>query len=303
MAAAHKRTHRIFAAWDYESEIKYYDEMSEKGWQLISLRGFSQRFKRDENARYVYQADYRTGIDDMTRYVETFREQNWEFVAGKRGWHIFRKPYDPSLPESEYEIFTDADSLREMRGRLFALLITVTIILGVFTALLAAIVLPAPTLPGIVELAFIAFEFIVLACGTVSLKKRIGSVGSALMRILIPVLIVGIVSSFALQLSRVHLTMNSIAEDRAPISADLAEATYMGYVTVPYPDNYYLDVSVDADTPVTFTLLDSDGGVVYSVSGSQVDENNAKLRLPRGDYHIYLSDFAGGRLDFSMELD
>ena len=54
----------------------------------------------------------------MGRYIETFREQGWEYVNSTfNGWHYFRKLYDPALPEEAYEIFSDRESLHELNSR------------------------------------------------------------------------------------------------------------------------------------------------------------------------------------------
>ena len=54
----------------------------------------------------------------MARYDETFRDAGWERVnSTANGWHIFRKAYDKSLPDEEYEIYTDEQSRVEMLKR------------------------------------------------------------------------------------------------------------------------------------------------------------------------------------------
>ena len=113
-----KRTFKIFAAWDYDKEAEEYDKMSLKGWQLVSGGCFSQKYEFDDSVTYRYQLDFNNDITDMERYDETFRERGWERVNSTfNSWHIFRKPYDPSLPDEEYEIYTDTQSRNEMLKR------------------------------------------------------------------------------------------------------------------------------------------------------------------------------------------
>ena len=113
-----KRTFKVFAAWDYEFEEQEFNRMSEQGWQLINGGNFSQKYEYDDSVIYRYQLDYNNDIKDMARYDETFRDAGWERVnSTANGWHIFRKAYDKSLPDEEYEIYTDEQSRVEMLKR------------------------------------------------------------------------------------------------------------------------------------------------------------------------------------------
>ena len=113
-----KRTFKVFAAWDYEFEEKEFDRMSEQGWQLVKGGSFSQKYEYDDSVIYRYQIDYNNDISDMARYDETFRDAGWERVNSNfNGWHVFRKAYDPALPQEEYEIYTDDQSRNEMLKR------------------------------------------------------------------------------------------------------------------------------------------------------------------------------------------
>lgn len=113
-----KRTFKVFAAWDYEFEEQEYNRMSEQGWQLVNGGSFSQKYEFDDSVIYRYQLDYNNGITDMDRYDETFRDAGWERVNSTgNGWHVFRKAYDPNLPDEAYEIYTDEQSRTEMLTR------------------------------------------------------------------------------------------------------------------------------------------------------------------------------------------
>ena len=113
-----KRTFKVFAAWDYEFEEREFNRMSEQGWQLVNGGSFSQKYEYDDSVIYRYQLDYNNEIKDMARYDETFRDAGWERVnSTANGWHIFRKAYDKSLPDEEYEIYTDEQSRVEMLKR------------------------------------------------------------------------------------------------------------------------------------------------------------------------------------------
>ena len=109
----------VYAAWDYELELKHLNEMSEAGWQVIRGGCFHTKYERDESVVYRYQLDHNLKIENHMRYVDTFREQGWEYINSTfNGWHYFRKVYDPAMPAEEYEIYSDRPSKAEMAGRL-----------------------------------------------------------------------------------------------------------------------------------------------------------------------------------------
>ncbi|MCD8009085.1 MAG: DUF2812 domain-containing protein [Clostridiales bacterium] len=109
---------RIYAPWSFQRELVDLDAASREGWQLIKGGRLIRRFRREEGV-YRFALEYDFALRDHNRYYATFREQGWELVNNTwNGWHYFRKRYDPALPESAYEIFTDAASRREMAERL-----------------------------------------------------------------------------------------------------------------------------------------------------------------------------------------
>ena len=113
----YKRVFNVYSAWDYTREIEDLNKMSENGWQLVKGGLYSNRFKKNDSLRYRYQLDYNPKVEDMGRYIETFREQGWEYVNSTiNGWHYFRKLYDASAGE-DYEIYNDSQSLKEMQGK------------------------------------------------------------------------------------------------------------------------------------------------------------------------------------------
>ena len=107
----YKRKFGVYAAWNYELKLEEFNAMSEQGWQLLDVGLFSRRYKKNTEVQYRYQMDFHPGIEDKGRYLETYREQGWEYVSTSfNGWYYFRKLYDQSLLQEEYEIFTDTPS-------------------------------------------------------------------------------------------------------------------------------------------------------------------------------------------------
>ncbi len=120
-----KTVWRSFIPWQYDAEAAVLDGMSERGWQLQSLGLHKRTYVRDGSVRYRYALDLHKE-EPRPDYFELFRDQGWERVCACRNsdgsgaagwWYVFRKKYDPALPEEEYRIYTDRPSLEEMKGR------------------------------------------------------------------------------------------------------------------------------------------------------------------------------------------
>lgn len=123
------RIFRSYTVWEYEREEKDLDEASKNGLQLIRGGSFSSLFRRDNTVRYIYQIDFNNNIDNMERYKETFADRNWEYINSTfNNWHYFRKPYQEGMDEEDTRIYTDIQSLQEMR-RGYSSRLTVVIVI------------------------------------------------------------------------------------------------------------------------------------------------------------------------------
>ena len=166
MAGETKTSFKMYSAWNYQKEIEDLNKASLEGWQLKKGGGFHSTFVKNPDVCYRYQLDYGR-IDDMGRYIETFREQGWEYVNSTfNGWHYLRKLYDPSLPEEAYEIFTDRQSLQEMNRRWARLALIIGLILAAFAVFWAVRVIMEPNWPRILRLITFGFESGVLIFGS-----------------------------------------------------------------------------------------------------------------------------------------
>ena len=124
-----KTTFKTYAAWDFLREAEEYNAMSEKGWQLVEGGCFHQKYEFDDSVVYRYQLDFNNKIQNMAQYDEIFRDSGWERVNSTfNGWHIFRKAYDPSLPDDEYQIYTDNQSRIEMLNRWRSIFVIITML-------------------------------------------------------------------------------------------------------------------------------------------------------------------------------
>lgn len=117
------RKYKMYAAWEYEREEQDLNRYSKEGLQLVKGGSFSSLFRVDTSKCYIYQLDYNNNIEDMSRYIEVFAEQGWEYInSTANGWHYFRKLYEVGMNEDETRIYTDVFSLHEMENRWMRLL-------------------------------------------------------------------------------------------------------------------------------------------------------------------------------------
>jgi len=303
----YKTTHRIYSAWNYQRELEDLNRMSEQGWQLVKGRLFSSRFKKDDSIQYRYQLDYQPKLEDRPRYVDSFREFGWEYINSTiNGWHYFRKPYDPALPEEEYEIFSDRSSLKEMNNRWAKLAVGLLVFCSIFAAVELFFMVMRPTLPTLALLLEYAVLIFCLARGVCIMKNPDRSKNSKGDRVLTSVMLTLVllfaVSSLVLMHNRAAIDSSMSAAYFEAIPAELEDACLWNTIDVKYADNYYFDTTIDADAPVTLSVVSENGETVYSITGDKVTEEDSKVLLSRGEYKIYLSDFAGGALDVSFDF-
>ena len=164
----------VYAAWDYELELEHLNKMSEKGWQLIHGGCFHMKYERNENVVYRYQLDHNMKIENRMRYIDTYREQGWEYINSTfNGWHYFRKVYDPEKPAEEYEIYSDRPSKEEMVGRLGKQMLVLSVIVAVTLAAQIALMVVNPRMS---QLGIIG-ELVAVLALTVTGFVRMGKVG------------------------------------------------------------------------------------------------------------------------------
>lgn len=303
-----KTVFTTYFAFDYQREIDELNRQSELGWQLTHGGMFSSKFTRNDQVRYRYQLDYQPNIPEMGRYIDSFREFGWEYVnSTANGWHYFRKVYDSSVPEEEYEIFTDRSSLLEMNSRWAKLGTVLLVLVSVVAVLELALMVIRPAFSTLALVCLYALLALVLLRGVTVMnraEKPAAHRGNKLLSaVFFPGILLCVVSAFLLMAFRVDMDCTMSAEYMNPISAELSEATLWNTVDVKYADNYYLDVELQAEADVTLTLVDADGETVYTATGASLEEENVRLWLTRGEYKLYLSNFSGGALEAEVELN
>jgi hypothetical protein len=308
MARQYKTSHRVYTAWNYQKEIEDLNKASEQGWQLIKGGCFSSKFKWNPDVCYRYQIDYPGKVEDMGRYIETFREQGWEYISATfNGWHYFRKAYDAALPDEQYEIFTDRSSLEEMKNRWTKFAISLSVLVAVFTALQLILYFVTPNLPAFIRIVTLGVMLSVCIYGIIKMKnserRKTARWDRAYFAVFLVVLIAGNAGSILLTESRPYFDANYVSENVETIPAELDRAVEWHTIEIAYSDNYYIDLDITSDSPVCFTIRNESGEIVYTVKGSAVAEEDIKLNLKAGTYTMLLSDFAGGSLNVSLDID
>lgn len=281
--------HNIFAAWDYELELEALNQKSSDGWQLIRGGCFYSKYERDEGVQYRYQMDYHPRLENRMRYVETFREQGWEYINSTwNGWHFFRKPYNPSLPASEYEIYSDRPSREEMATRLSRVM---AFLCGLTLALSIVLTVLLVRKPEWARVGLL-IEFLTLFSVTLTGWIRMRAVGRGMRpmrRFPIAVCIVLVILGYAM----------FIGCDAVKPGLSLECGSFETTLAVRLPDCFYLTAASDGASSVR--LLDAQGGVVYETEGAALDAPEVRIPLSRGEYVLQVESAPG--VQVSLELN
>lgn len=291
-----KRSLRMYSAWDYQREIEDLNRASEQGWQLVRGGSFHSKFVKNPDIRYRYQLDYRD-VEDMGRYIETFREQGWEYVNSTfNGWHYFRKIYDPTQPEENYEIYTDRESLDEMNGRWAKWALIVGILMGAMALGYATWMWLQPMLPRLIQTLATALVCAVLLWGRSVMRKPAANRSRKGSRAFMPLFLTVVVLGLAATLALTALRPNFNSEQQTDgVDEPIVDRRWTDFV-VRYVDNYYLDLSFEATEPMRFAVVNEAGETVYEESGTSFEDENIRLRLPAGSYSLSMSCESGYHL-------
>ena len=295
MAMEYKTSHKAYAAWNYRQEIEDLNRASEQGWQLVRGGCFFSRFVKNPDVRYRYQMDWRK-VEDMGRYIETFREQGWEYVSSTfNGWHFFRKFYDPALKEEDHEIFTDRESLQAMTRRWSRVVMAISAVLLAVALIIFIQEIRTPNIPRLFETLILLTACAFLMRGGLLMRSpdTIRRGDNTLLHAFLLFLVVGWTGTMALLILRPDFSIHQYTAELSEPYEDNRFAEFEVY----YPDSYYLDLKIDADAPFAFSIVNEAGEAVYSVTGTDIDEENIRIRLKRGKYWFSSSCGAGFELE------
>ena len=285
-----RNSYKMYAAWEFDREVQNLEDYSRDGWQLIKGGCFHSKFSFDDTVQYRYALDFNRGVTDPVRYRETFAEQGWEYINSTfNGWHYFRKAYDPSLLEEEYQIYTDTASRQEMANRWRR----IACILGGTELVLGIVLLGMNFLRPAIHSICCALGAVLLGLLLVLSGRWIGRSDRrrASARMLIPVFALFVTAMVFGSLRTGFITQT---EYIAPEDS----SAWQFSVDVKLPDIYTLDVSVGAPERVMIVMVkessdeESSAGTYdtlpkyYTAEGSRI-EQTVHLFLTPGTYSIY----------------
>lgn len=302
----YKTSHKAYAAWNYDQEVEDLNRKSEEGWQLIQGGCFYSKYEYDPGVVYRYQLDFNTDIENKVRYQEMFQEQGWEYLNSTfNGWHYFRKVYDETLPEEEYEIYTDNDQLPEMITRwlrmvnvLFAL-ISVTGIVQILHMILEPELDRIPLI--LIDVTFLT----IFAMGRRSIKSMRNGKKKKVPKGVTPALFVAALVLYVLMIVLTHYRpyMESEISSMGLESLEENANIIVDQDQVHYTDFYYLDLEMDNVDRMQFMLVRSDGEVIYQTDETHVKISDMRLKLSPGTYEIRLGNAKGGSIELKYSLN
>ena len=291
-----KTTHKLFASVDFDEEESYLNSMSEKGWHFIANGGLKQKFTYDKDIRYIYRLDYNRNVEDPSRYKSIFEEQGWEHVISTvSDWHYFRKPYDETLDEAEYAIYSDSTSKQEIYSRLqrwFKLL-------GAFFAfmLLSNIIHLSnhPDLSNVGYTLCYALCTSALAMTYIRMRKKLAGVktkgrlrtGSLLCLVVICAVIGLFGQFFDLTIGEKPSSEQSyLKSDTTYIKPD--EADYTTTFEILDSDQYDFTLDADSEVLLSVSITNEDGNEVFYQKGDQLKVDDVHLSLDEGVYNLHI---------------
>ncbi len=301
----------MYSAWGYKREIEDLNKMSQKGWHLTKPGLWCNRFTKNESIRYVYQLDYNTKIDDKARYIETFREQGWEYINSTyNGWHYFRKLYDPSLPQEEYEIYCDNQSLSEMQNRWNKLGLRMAVLIALALILELYVVIRKFTLPTAVLCLTLFLELLLILHGVVFLKKSQKNDAKEKKSYKITGIPLVFLIGFIITITGMCFRPDNVrtkAESYGKITAE--NPVNLNQMKIYYPDYYHFDLNGELAGPLTVSFVNVESGkviftkVLEPQNGQKFEVEINRNYLEPGEYNWILSDFEGGKMDLNILAD
>lgn len=280
-----KICHDAYAAWDYEKEVEALNKKSEKGWQLIHGGCFYSKFEENHDARYRYQLDFQLHIENKMRYREIFEEQGWEYINSSfNGWHFFRKPYNPELPEEEYEIYVDKISKTEIAQRWFRMYapLEITILILFLVCAVRAI-----TAPELFRLGILLEMAGVLALGSRGMLDswRVikGGEGSGARTNITRYIIIIVLGFVILMTASFGKITETITWENAAFEQS---KEWFGELVPAIPDFYYIDVDCDSQIPMQVILMDKEGEILFEQAGASFTVKDRRVFLKRGVYAL-----------------
>ncbi|NLJ40934.1 MAG: DUF2812 domain-containing protein [Clostridiales bacterium] len=276
-----KRVTKAFSAWDYQKEIDFLNKQSESGWQMFWAGAFSSKYEKDDTIVFRYQLDFNPKVANHLEYVEYFRDQGWEYICSTfNGWHYFRKPYDSTKAEEEYEIYTDIPSKKEMSNRLVKILFPIAILEGLVFLMNIFHLIFKPELRNLVGIIVFGTITAFLIRGILLMSKSFdttkGRKKTNVIGWIVAIFILVFLQPFIInQKTQINVTSD--------FNMGINNARDVISFNTKLPDIYYFTGKIDSDLPAHLNIVNSQGVILYRFEN---DFEERRLFLQRGDYKV-----------------
>ena len=287
----------MFPDWCYEQEQKDLDRRSSEGRHLVTPGQYFHKYEQDTTIQYRYQMDYQSIEPDPDRYKEIYAEQGWEYLGSARGWHYFRKPYDPMLPEESYEAFTDEESIAVLRKRWARATLGGTLASLLLFLIMAFSFFWFPAWLTLIPLLLLGIEFLYCFYSAFMIRhpeKQKGPKAAFYITLFYVLLFtLGVFSFIGVKAAHIQADLGHIHVVDTPIAAGAENAVELERFDIYLSDNYLMDFFIIADAPVCFTIRNEQGDIVFTVTDDNCHYPKHRISLKRGTYTAYFSDFNG----------
>ena len=187
-----------------------------------------------------------------------------------------------------------------MNNRWARLALIIGGLIGLFAIYNLIQMIRMPELPRLALLLTFAVESAVLIRGGLIMRDpdsgRSRRHDGALLTVFLAVVVIGLGSFLALSSARPDLkTWQNAASSELPA----VDAEWNSF-EVKYRDNYYIDLEMKSDEPLTVKIVDADGSEVWSRTSENCKEKNIRVNLPKGAYKLL---FSHGRSGFDAMFD
>lgn len=117
--------YKVFLAFNYDKEEKWLNEMSAKGFHMVSPGAFHYVFEEDRNEQYIYRLELLDNLPtnyESTSYIHFLEETGAEYMGSVLRWVYFRR----NAKEGEFELYSDVDSKINHYKRILYLFLAIT---------------------------------------------------------------------------------------------------------------------------------------------------------------------------------
>ncbi len=104
-----KKVHKWIWAWDFDKEEKWLNEMSDKGWSMVSYSFCTYELEKTDAERYTYRLELlKNGLNhpESQSYLEFLEETGAEQVGSWGRWVYLRK----NRKLGSFDLFSDYES-------------------------------------------------------------------------------------------------------------------------------------------------------------------------------------------------